>query len=130
MGEVPPHQPKICSFLPPPEKISPSRLPPLPNFYFPPHPKMQFPHYITIFKLQPNKNIIFICSHCSCTIFVLISYSLDTQDMLILILIDVKYSQKAVFSFEKGLNGQNHSTSGSHPLVKRSPHQQKVQSSQ
>ena len=26
--------------------------------------------------------------------------------MLILILIDVKYSQKAAFSFEKGLNGQ------------------------
>ena len=94
MGEVPPRQPKICSFLPPPEKISPSRLPPLPNFYFPPHPKMQFPHYITIFKLQRNKNIIFICSHCSCTIFVLISYSLDTQVILILILIYIQHSQK------------------------------------
>ena len=39
--------------------------------------------------------------------------------MLILILIDVQYSQKAVFSFEKGLNGQNHSSSGSHHLVKK-----------
>ena len=37
--------------------------------------------------------------------------------MLILILIDVQYSQKAVFSFEEGLNGQNHS-SGSHHQVK------------
>ena len=36
--------------------------------------------------------------------------------MLILILIDVQYSQKAVFSFEKGSNCQNHSSSGSlHP---------------
>ena len=33
--------------------------------------------------------------------------------MLILILIDVQYSQKAVFSFEKGSNRQNHSCSGS-----------------
>ena len=37
--------------------------------------------------------------------------------MLILILIDVQHSQKAVFSFEKGLNRQNHSSSGSlHPV--------------
>ena len=40
--------------------------------------------------------------------------------MLILILIDVQYSQKAVFSFEEGLNGQNHS-SGSHHQVKKIP---------
>ena len=38
--------------------------------------------------------------------------------MLILILIDVQYSQKAVFSFEKGSNCQNHSSSGSHHLLK------------
>ena len=43
--------------------------------------------------------------------------SLDTQVMLTLILIDVQYSQKAVFSFEKGLNCQNHSLSGSHHPV-------------
>ena len=30
--------------------------------------------------------------------------------MLILILIDVQYSQKAVLSFKKGLNHQNHSS--------------------
>ena len=41
--------------------------------------------------------------------------------MLILILIDVQYSQKAVFSFEKDLNCQNHSSSGSFHLVKKSP---------
>ena len=40
--------------------------------------------------------------------------------MLILILIDVQYSQKAVFSFEKGLNYQNHSSSGFLHLVKKS----------
>ena len=33
--------------------------------------------------------------------------------MIILILIDVQYSQKAVSSFEKGYNCQNHSSSGS-----------------
>ena len=41
--------------------------------------------------------------------------------MLILILIDVQYSQKAVFSFEKGLNNQNHPSPGSLHLVKRFP---------
>ena len=41
--------------------------------------------------------------------------------MLILILIDVQYSQKAVFSFEKDLNCQNHSSSGSLHPVKKSP---------
>ena len=40
--------------------------------------------------------------------------------MLILILIDVQYSQEAVFTIEKGLNGQNHSSSSQHP-VKKSP---------
>ena len=39
--------------------------------------------------------------------------------MLILILTDVQCSQKAVFSFEKSLNRQNHSSSGSHHLVKK-----------
>ena len=35
--------------------------------------------------------------------------------------IDVQYSQKAVFSLEKGSNGQNHSCSCSLPLVEKSP---------
>ena len=37
--------------------------------------------------------------------------------MLISILIDVQYSQKAVFSFEKGLDGQNYSSSCSNKPV-------------
>ena len=41
--------------------------------------------------------------------------------MLIFILINVQYSQKAVFSFEKGSNRQNHSSSGSLHLIKKIP---------
>ena len=41
--------------------------------------------------------------------------------MLMLILIGVQYLQKVVSSFEKSLNGQNHSSWGSHHLVKKSP---------
>ena len=41
--------------------------------------------------------------------------------VLILILIDVQYPQKAIFNFEKGLIGQNHSSSGSQHPVKISP---------
>ena len=88
----PPHSP-------PPGKIPPSRC-------------IKSPNKIFIFS--------FSCSHCSIIIFVLISYSLYTQVVPILILIDVQYLQKAVFCFEKGLNGQNHSSSGSHLLIKKS----------
>ena len=67
--------------------------------------------------LQPNKNFIFSCSHCSCTTFILTSYSLYTQVMLILILNNVQYLHNVISSFEKGSNGQNHSSSDSqHPL--------------
>ena len=41
--------------------------------------------------------------------------------MLILILTDVQYSRKAIFSFKKSLNCQNHSFSGSISLAKKSP---------
>ena len=41
--------------------------------------------------------------------------------MLIFILIDVQYSQNADFSFEKGMNCQNHSSSGSHHPAKKYP---------
>ena len=34
---------------------------------------------------------------------------------------DIHYSQKAIFSFEKGSVGQNHSSSCSHHLVIKSP---------
>ena len=40
--------------------------------------------------------------------------------MLILILVDVQYSQNAVFSFEKCANHENHSSSGFHLPVKNS----------
>ena len=46
--------------------------------------------------------------------------------MLIFILIDVQYSQMAVFSFEKGSNNQNHSSSGSLHLVKKIPPPSKI----
>ena len=41
--------------------------------------------------------------------------------MLILILIDIQHSQKAVSSFEKGSKRQNHLSSGSFHLVKNPP---------
>ena len=44
-------------------------------------------------------------------------YSLYTQAMLILILINVQYLQNVVFSFENGLNGQNHPSSDSYHLI-------------
>ena len=90
--------------------------PPTKNLLIHPLPtKFLFPPTESQFNLIKNKNILFSCSHCSCTIFVLISYSFKTQIMLILILIDVQYLQL--------LNRQNHSSSGSHHLVKKSPQQ-------
>ena len=67
------------------------------------------------------KTFLINCIHSSCTIFVLTSHFFETQIVLILILIDVQYSQNAGFSFEKFLNLQNHSSSGSRHLVKKSP---------
>ena len=43
------------------------------------------------------------------------------MQVMILILIDVQYSQKAVISFQKGSNGQNQSFSGFQHLVEKSP---------
>ena len=39
--------------------------------------------------------------------------------MLLFILINVQYLQNVVFSFEKGLSGQNHSLSDSHHLIEK-----------
>ena len=86
----------------------PPKVNPLPT-------KQQFSNY------NSKKPSILSCSHCPCSIFVLMSYSLDTQVMSILILIDVQYSQNAVFSLEKCLTFQNHSSSGSIHLLKKSP---------
>ena len=44
--------------------------------------------------------------------------------MLILIYIDVQYLQYIDFSFEKGLSGQNHPSSGSYYLEKKFPPQE------
>ena len=41
--------------------------------------------------------------------------------MLILVLIDIQYMQNVVFSFEKGSNGQNHSSSDSHHPTTHTP---------
>ena len=41
--------------------------------------------------------------------------------MLILVLIDLQYIQNVVFSFEKGSNGQNHSSSDSHYPIHPTP---------
>ena len=57
-----------------------------------------------------QKNFIFNCSYCSCTIF-LTSYLLFTQVLLISILNHVHYLQNYVFYFEKGLNSQMRSSS-------------------
>ena len=64
-----------------------------------------------------------------CTILVLISYSFDTQATLILILIDIQYTQNAVFSFEKSSNYQNDSCLGSHHAVEKSPPPSKMSDS-
>ena len=56
------------------------------------------------------------------TIPILTSYSLYAQVMVILLLIDAQYLQHVNCSFEKGLNGQNHSSSGyQHPIKKLPP---------
>ena len=86
--------------------------PPIKNLLIHPLPtKFLFPPTDSQFNLTKIKNILFSCSHCSCTIFVLIPYSFKTQIMLIWILIDVQYLQS--------LNRQNHSSSGFHHLVKK-----------
>ena len=60
-------------------------------------------------KKRTIKNLIFSCSCCSCTMFIVSSYSVHTGH--------VQYLQNAVFSFEKGSNGQNPSLSDSQHLI-------------
>ena len=79
------------------------------KFLFPPT-KIQFK---TIKKIKIFLAVVIVCVP---FLFVLISYSFKRQ--IILMLIDFQYSQNAVFSFEKLSNRQNHSSSGSHHLVK------------
>ena len=54
--------------------------------------------------------------HCSCTIFILTSYSLYAQVILILILIDVPYLHNVIFSFEKRMNDQNRTSTNTYRI--------------
>ena len=85
---------------PPPEK-----MPPI---------KSLSPQINKTFMLQPNKNFIFSCRRCPCSIFILTSYILYMQVTVILVL------QNVVFSFEIGLNGENHSSTDFHHPMKKS----------
>ena len=66
---------------------------------------------------SPVKTSVF-CYHCCCAIFILTLYSLYTLVILILISINVQCLQNVVFSFEKGSNSQDHSSSDSHNPIK------------
>ena len=113
VGKVYTGFPQLEGWESPPTNQKFAHWPPSHQIFIPSHQKSIQPN-------KKNKNVIFSCNHCSCTIFVLISYSFETKIMLILILIDIQYSQNAVFSFEKFPSRQNHSSSGSHHLVKKS----------
>ena len=87
---MPHHQPKIFSFT----SLWKSALPPV-DF-----PSTKFLSCSTkqhFSRYNPIKIAFFSCSHCSCSFFLLISYSLDTQVMLILIF----DSQEAVLALKK-----------------------------
>ena len=74
----PPYQPKICSFPPPP---TPHQF----FILFP--PKVNIPNPLPLNKIYNPIKTSFLAVVTLYTIFVLISYSFDTQVMLILILI-------------------------------------------
>ena len=78
-----PHQRLIISPpIPHPQPRTPPPPPPLNN------------SFRVITPPPPPRNFIFSCYHCSCTIFILTSYSLYTQVMLIFILIDDQSPQQ------------------------------------
>ena len=109
-------------FFSPPTRKNPPAVASLSQIFIPPHQRFVLPHPTlskTIFILEPHKDFIFSCSHCSCSIFIWNLFSLYIQVMLILILIDVQYLQNLVCSFEKGSNVQNHSLSESHSSMKK-----------
>ena len=90
--------------------------------------QQRYPHQVFITPLirpnsfhviTPTKNFIFSCSHCSCTFFILTSYSFYIQIMLILLLINVQYLHNVLFSFKKCKNGQIHSSSDSQYPIKK-----------
>ena len=99
--------------LPPPREICFQQTPPSTKSQFP-LTEQQFSSY----NLIKTAFLAVVIAPASA---LFLFHTLDTQVMLILTLIDVQYSQKAVFSFEKGSNCQNHSSSGSLDLVKKCP---------
>ena len=101
-------------------KCPPPSTPAPPSFYCL-HQRLTAPPLNKNFHVISQENFIFSCSHCSCTIFILPSYSLRTQVKLILILINVQYLQIVVFSFKKGLIGQKYSSSDSHQPIRQYP---------
>ena len=105
-------QPKMCS-SPHLEKFPPTG-------YSPPTKFLSPPRRVNSLALNNNFHDITQQKLCSCTIFVLGSYSLYTQILLILILIDVQYLQNVRFSFESGSDSRNHYSS-SHHSIKKSP---------
>ena len=85
---------------PPPSGKNPSPVDPSPNFYC--FHQRFVPPLNNNFHVISQKNFIFSCSHCSCTIFISPLYTLHTQVMPMLILTNI---QIVDFSFERGLNG-------------------------
>ena len=119
-GGESPHQPKIYSFpLPHLEKSPQQTLHPI-KFLFPstksqsPLTKQQFSSYNPI---KTTFLAVAIASAPFCFNFILFGHTGHVNFYF-----DVQYSQEDVFSFKKGSNRQNHSSSGSlHPVKKFSP---------
>ena len=86
----------------------------LPTNFYPPSTIYQFPW------CNPVKTLFlaFTCCYCCPTILILTLYSLYIPVMLILISINVQCLQNVLFSFEKGSNSQDHSSSDSHNPIK------------
>ena len=109
------------AYSPPPRKITPPLVDSLSTKLFPAATKSHTPTKQQFSSYNPIKTAFLAVVIAPAPFLFKIPYSLDTQFMLILILIDVQYSQKAVFNFEKGWNHQDHYSSGSLHLVKKSP---------
>ena len=108
------------AYSPPPRKITPPPVDSLSTkFLFPAATKSHTPTKQQFSSYNPIKTAFLAVVIAPAPFLFKIPYSLDTQFMLILILIDVQYSQKAVFNFEKGWNHQDHYSSGYLHLVKK-----------
>ena len=122
MRGVPPASQKFAH--PPIWKNPPPVDSPSPNFYLPFwHQRLIFPHQITIFMLKSNKSnktCIFNCSHSSSTIFILSSFSLYTQVIVILFWCSV--ITECCFYPWKSSDGKIHSSDFYHSIKKYHPH--------